>query len=108
MYDTEPETGVAIKESIAEGVVKRKDLFVTTKISSNFTEAQTAIDVSLKKLDLTYVDLYVACPFDTSPFFHGLLSTTSNILSDKIFNSLSVLDGLRYRSSPRMERHGGS
>jgi len=57
MYETEHETGVAIKESIAEGIVKREELFVTTKISSNFIEVRSAIDVSLEKLGLDYVDL---------------------------------------------------
>jgi len=52
--------GAAIQESIAEGVVKREDLFITTKISSNFMEVQTAIDISLQKLRLDYVDLYVS------------------------------------------------
>jgi diketogulonate reductase-like aldo/keto reductase len=60
MYNTESEMGAAIQESIAEGVVKREDLFITTKISSNFMEVQTAIDISLQKLRLDYVDLYVS------------------------------------------------
>lgn len=60
MYNTESEMGAAIQESIAEGVVKREDLFITTKISRNFMEVQTAIDVSLQKLRLDYVDLYVS------------------------------------------------
>jgi diketogulonate reductase-like aldo/keto reductase len=60
MYNTESEMGAAIQESVAEGVVKREDLFITTKISRNFTEVQTAIDISLQKLRLDYVDLYVS------------------------------------------------
>lgn len=52
--------GAAIQECVAEGVVKREDLFITTKISSNFMEVQTAIDISLQKLRLDYVDLYVS------------------------------------------------
>ncbi|KAK3945480.1 NADPH-dependent conjugated polyketone reductase C1 [Diplogelasinospora grovesii] len=59
MYLTEPELGVAIKESIAEGIVKRDDLFVTTKISSEFAQASKKISVSLQKLGLDYVDLYL-------------------------------------------------
>lgn len=57
MYQTEVELGVAIKELVVEGVVKREDLFVTTKIPSDFAQAEAKIDVSLKKLGLDYVDL---------------------------------------------------
>ena len=53
MYNTEAELGAAIQES---GVPRQK-LFVTTKISYNFREAAAAIEVSLKKLQLDYVDL---------------------------------------------------
>jgi len=60
MYNTELEVGEAIRESIDEGVVERKDLFVTTKIFGNYTQAQTAIDISLHKLKLDYVDSYVS------------------------------------------------
>ncbi|KAF8903671.1 NADP-dependent oxidoreductase domain-containing protein [Gymnopilus junonius] len=59
MYGTEREVGMAIKESIEEGVVKREELFVTTKNSWKMTESKNAIEISLKKLGLDYVDLYL-------------------------------------------------
>lgn len=57
IYETETEVGIAIKESIEEGVVAgREELFVTTKISRDFLNPAAAIDESLKKLGLDYVD----------------------------------------------------
>lgn len=53
MYKTEPELGLAIKES----GVPREKLFVTTKVYGNLADIKAAIKLSLKKLQLDYVDL---------------------------------------------------
>lgn len=55
VYSTEAELGVAIQES----EVPREELFVTTKVMHNVTDIPGAIEASLKKLQLDYVDLYV-------------------------------------------------
>lgn len=61
VYNTEPELGLAIKES----KVPREKLFVTTKVITHIKDIVNAIDTSLKKLQLDYVDLSVA----SSPSF---------------------------------------
>ncbi|KAF7719206.1 Uncharacterized protein PECH_008264 [Penicillium ucsense] len=61
VYRTEPELGKAI----AECEVPREKLFVTTKVNQNVSDIPAALDASLKKLKLEYVDLYLI----HQPFF---------------------------------------
>ncbi len=58
-YGNEQEVGQAIREAITEGVVKREELFVTTKIyvGAEMANPQQAIDDSLQRLNIGYVDM---------------------------------------------------
>lgn len=62
-YGNEEAVGAAVKELIAEGTVKREDLFITSKLwvqdMKNYESAKKGIETSLQKLGLDYIDLYL-------------------------------------------------
>uniref|UniRef100_H0UTS2 NADP-dependent oxidoreductase domain-containing protein n=1 Tax=Cavia porcellus TaxID=10141 RepID=H0UTS2_CAVPO len=61
-YQVEEEVGQAIKSKIAEGRVKREDIFLTSKLWCTFLRpnmVQHNLKTSLNKLGLDYIDLYV-------------------------------------------------
>lgn len=59
-YKNESEVGEAIAEAISTGLVKREDLFITTKLwNSDHGHVVEACKDSLKKLRLDYLDLYL-------------------------------------------------
>lgn len=58
MYGNEKEVGEAIRKAISDGLIKREDVFVITKIYPNqFDEPEKAILEALKKLDIDYIDV---------------------------------------------------
>ncbi|XP_025301167.1 aldo-keto reductase family 1 member C15-like isoform X1 [Canis lupus baileyi] len=62
MYLNEEEIGRAIQRKIADGTVKREDIFYTSKVWVTFLRpelVQTNLEMSLKKLGFSYVDLYL-------------------------------------------------
>lgn len=57
-YGNEEEVGQAIRQAIDEGLIERKDVFVTTKLYPNeFSNAEKNIEKCLRKLDIEYIDL---------------------------------------------------
>ncbi|KAJ5747568.1 uncharacterized protein N7511_009264 [Penicillium nucicola] len=59
-YGNENEVGQGIKEAIDSGIVKREDLFVTTKLWCSFhARVEEGLQQSLSDLGLEYVDLYL-------------------------------------------------
>ncbi|CAF4741929.1 unnamed protein product [Pieris macdunnoughi] len=59
-YRMEPEVGYVIKKKIEEGVVRREDVFVTTKVwqhNHRTDDAYASIEASLRRLGLDYIDL---------------------------------------------------
>ncbi|XP_047376968.1 prostaglandin-E(2) 9-reductase-like isoform X2 [Sciurus carolinensis] len=62
VYEVEEEVGLAIRSKIADGTVKREDIFYTSKLWSTFHKpdlVQSSLEKSLKKLQLDYVDLFL-------------------------------------------------
>ena len=61
-YENETAVGKAIKRVIAEGIVSREELFVTTKLwitNTSYEKAKEGFQRSLDRLGLDYVDLYL-------------------------------------------------
>ena len=60
VYGTESGVGKGIKKAIDQGIVKREDLFVTTKLSIyDIKDPESGIKRSLSMLGLKYIDLYL-------------------------------------------------
>ncbi|KAI5966938.1 ARA1 [Candida pseudojiufengensis] len=59
-YGTEKYVGEALKELFEEGVVKREDIFITTKVWPSFYHnPEKSLNQSLETLGLDYVDLFL-------------------------------------------------
>ena len=57
-YGNEAGVGKGVKKCIEEGIIKREDIFITTKIMPGaYSNPDLAIEDSLKKLDVDYIDL---------------------------------------------------
>lgn len=62
-YTNEDAVGSAVRQAIDEGICKREDLFITSKLwvqdMKDYDSAKKGIEASLKKSDLEYLDLYL-------------------------------------------------
>ncbi|EDW77033.1 uncharacterized protein Dwil_GK22153 [Drosophila willistoni] len=84
VYENEQEVGQAIREKIAEGVIKREDIFITTKLGGIHHDpelVERAFRLSLSNLGLEYIDLYlmhlpIGQKFHNDSNVHGTLELT--------------------------------
>ncbi|MGA1081138.1 MAG: aldo/keto reductase, partial [Steroidobacteraceae bacterium] len=61
-YGNEPEVGLGIRQAIAQGLVRREELWVTSKLWNTFhrkEHVRAACERSLNDLGLDYLDLYL-------------------------------------------------
>lgn len=62
-YGNEDAVGDAVRQAIADGICTREELFITSKLwvadMKDYETAERAIDASLKKSGLDYLDLYL-------------------------------------------------
>ena len=60
IYGNEEAVGRAIQRAIDEGICTREEIFVTTKMwTSDYEDGDAAIDASLERLGLDYIDLMI-------------------------------------------------
>ncbi|CBI37980.3 hypothetical protein VitviT2T_002989 [Vitis vinifera] len=80
-YQNEVEVGEALAEAFQTGLVKREDLFITTKLwNSDHGHVIEACKASLKKLQLDYLDLFlIHFPIATK---HTGVGTTGSALDE--------------------------
>ncbi|XP_053668611.1 1,5-anhydro-D-fructose reductase-like [Anopheles marshallii] len=61
-YQNENQVGQAVRAKIAEGIIKREDVFIVTKVWNTFhapEHVEQACQKSLENLGLDYIDLYL-------------------------------------------------
>ncbi|XP_035680347.1 1,5-anhydro-D-fructose reductase-like isoform X2 [Branchiostoma floridae] len=62
LYGNEAEVGQGVRDALSDGTVKRRDLFIVTKLWSTFhrpEDVKLGMSDSLDKLGLDYVDMYL-------------------------------------------------
>lgn len=60
IYGNEAAVGRGLRRAVEEGIVKREDVFITTKMwTSDYDDGDGAVDASLERLGVDYIDLMI-------------------------------------------------
>ncbi|AOZ73577.1 hypothetical protein BK816_08760 [Boudabousia tangfeifanii] len=89
LYHNEAAVGKALNEAIKAGLVKREDLFITTKLNNDFHEPAEVVrsfDQSLKDLGLDYVDLFLI-HWPVPKLYDGRYDLTWQTMIDRIYET---------------------
>ncbi|KAL7014036.1 hypothetical protein ACKWTF_015707 [Chironomus riparius] len=96
VYGNENEVGDGIAAKIAEGVVKREDLFITSKLWNIFhdpKDVKGAVEKSLKLLKVDYLDLYlIHWPMGYANLDNGANLFPKNEKEEWIFSDVDIVD----------------
>jgi len=77
VYQNQKEVGEALQKIFSEGVVKREDLFIVSKLwNTEWINPKAGLDRTLKDLQLTYLDLYLV--HTPVPFVSGVKDEQGN------------------------------
>ncbi|CAH1991523.1 unnamed protein product [Acanthoscelides obtectus] len=94
VYGNEKEVGAAIKAKIADGTVKREDLYITSKLWNTMHRpdmVEPALKTTLQHLGLEYLDLYlIHWPFAMKEGTEELFPTNSD--GTTAFSDVDYLD----------------
>ncbi|MCO5556393.1 hypothetical protein L7F22_009941 [Adiantum nelumboides] len=85
-YKSEKEVGQALAEFFRQGLVKRSNLFITTKLwNSNHGHVREACEDNFKKLQLDYLDFYLV-HFPVATRHTSVGSTSSALDGDEVLD----------------------
>lgn len=60
IYGNEEGVGRGVKRAVSEGIAKREEIFITTKMwTSDYSDGEAAIEASLNRLGVDYIDLMI-------------------------------------------------
>lgn len=93
VYQNEASVGKGIREAIAEGIVTREELFITSKVWNDglsYEETLQAYDDALARMELDYLDLYLLHWPGTNNDFVPQWQALEKIYTDQRVKSIGV------------------